>query len=97
MIRIYTDETILELHKRDMNALREKLREYTPQMVKQQLGMRPKRYQLFMRGELDNQLKAWQLKKIYLFLENGSSLKKDAKSQNTFRLMGDPNLLPKIE
>lgn len=87
----------MELHKRDMNSLREKLREYEPQIVKQQLGMRPKRYQLFMRGDLDNQLKSWWVKKVLMFLENNKPLKKNIKSQNTFRMIGDPNLLHRTE
>jgi hypothetical protein len=92
MVKTFTDETIMELHKRDMNYLREKLREFEPQIVKQQLGLHRNRWQALMRGDLDKQLKAWQLKKIYLFLQNNEMLKKNIKSHNTFRLLGDTSL-----
>lgn len=96
MIKTFTDESIKELHKRDMNALREKLREYNPQIVKQQLGLHRNRWQAFMRGDLDNQLKYWWIKKVFMFLENNRPLKKNIISQNTFRMIGDPNLLKRI-
>jgi len=94
MIKTFTDDTVKELHKRNMDALRHKLAQFDPSVVKQNCGFKRERYKSFMAGKLDNSLLGWQIEKIKTFIRFNSNLMGRVKSGQTFRLIGDPKKEP---
>ena len=89
MIRFFTDETIKELFKRDMDAYRLSISTFDPVAARKQIKMGKKRFALFMAGELDNQLSAFQLQRIKVFLQFNKSVNKRVKSGRMYRLLGN--------
>lgn len=89
MIRFFTDETIKELFKRDMDAYRRSIEQFDPVAARRQIKMGKKRFAQFMAGELDTKLTAFQLQRIKVFVQFNKSVKKTAKSGRLFRLLGN--------
>lgn len=96
MVKTFAVSTVKEQHRKDMDAIRAKLKEFDPRIVKQQCGFKRGRWDNFLLGLLDMELKAWEVTRMKFFLAKNAQLMKRVKSGREFRLLGDP-LKPVVE
>jgi hypothetical protein len=86
MIRIYTESTMREFFVTSMNELRASVSGIDQQVIRQQMGWRKRRWNQFIKGEIDLTIRAEEVYRMRRVLYEFRALNTSVKSSNHARL-----------
>jgi len=86
MIRIYTESTMREFYIKTMDELRMAVSGIDQQVIRQQMGWRKRRWNQFVKGEIDLTIRAEEVYRMRRILYEFRALNTRVKSSNHARL-----------